>query len=64
MKWLIQNKVYNLPFTTKKEVLNFVNTDIKMCPYCGKIDCSLEHVNTCNYEKAMEYELKQEFLWK
>lgn len=64
MEWKIQNKVYNLPFTTKKEVLDFVNSDIKVCPYCGKVDCSLEHINNCDYIQALEYDLKLEYFWK
>ena len=63
--WEILGKeYYNLPFKTKKEVLAFVNLDIKVCPYCGKVDCSLEHVEGCNYNKALEYEIKQEFFYK
>ena len=64
MKWKIQNKVYDLPFNTKEEVLKFVNDDFKLCPYCGKVDCSLEHVSDCDYAQAAEYELKQEYFWK
>ena len=48
--WKIKNTVYNLPFRTKKEVLNFVNTDIKLCPVCNKVDCSLSHVDKCTTE--------------
>lgn len=61
MKWSIQNKVYSLPFKTKEEVVRFVNTDIKVCPHCNKVDVSLSHVDKCNdtYD-----EKKLDNLWK
>lgn len=64
MKWKIKNKVYNLPFKTKKEVLKFINQDFKICPYCRKIDCSLEHISECNPEIANYENMRQDNLWK
>ncbi len=64
MKWKIRDKIYNLPFDTKEQVLDFVNTDIRTCPHCSKIDCSLEHVSNCDEQLAHVEELRRENLWK
>lgn len=64
MKWKIKDKIYNLPFDNKDDVLKFVNTDFKICPYCNKIDCTLEHVSDCNEQLAYAEELRRDNLWK
>ncbi len=64
MKWKIQGKVYDLPFDDKEDVLKFVNIDIKVCPYCGKVDCTLEHVSNCNAELAEAEQLRRDNLRK
>lgn len=65
--WLIKGKKIHFPKQWDKDkVLNFVNTNINMCPYCNKIDVSLEHLNECfnDYNKAMENEIKQDYFYK
>ena len=57
-KWKIKNSIYLFPNTwNKKQVLNWANTDIRVCPNCGKIDVGLNHFNDCN--PAMEAQRQQ-----
>lgn len=47
-KWKIRDTVVSLPDTwDKSKVVAFMNTDIKVCTYCGKVDISINH-----YEKG------------
>jgi hypothetical protein len=64
MKWIINKKTYNLPFTTKETVLRFINTDFKVCPHCSKIDCSLEHVSDCSPVQGAYKKANEDNLWK
>lgn len=43
----------NLPFKTKKELVEFINTDFKICPICGKVDVTLKHVDKCTIADAI-----------
>lgn len=58
----INNKIYNLPFNTKEEVVKFVNLSFKCCPVCGKVDIHLGHFNgNCRGRNKLE---EEENLWK
>lgn len=63
-KYIINNIEYNLPFKTTKEVIKFINTDFRYCPYCGKIDCSLEHVSNCSLSNAQYKQMNDDNYWK
>ena len=38
--------------------------DIKVCKYCGKVDCSQEHEDNCSYEFGKYKEQEDEIMWK
>lgn len=60
-KWKIRDKVIQLPtHWNKTNVLNFINTDIKVCEYCSKIDISIEHYPNCN---PIQEQQRQESLY-
>lgn len=49
MKAKINNKMIKFPNNwTKNNIVDFCNQNFKICPYCGKIDIRLEHLNICN----------------
>ena len=49
MYYTVKNKKYKFPDNwNKQKVLKFVNTGYKTCPYCGKFDISLSHLNSCS----------------
>ena len=64
MKWIIQDKVYTLPFTTKKSLLRFLNSDIKICPICSKVDTDLKHVEKCKEKHVITEQIRRDNLWK
>lgn len=65
MKFKIRDKkYYNLPFKTKEDLFNWLKTDIKVCPYCEKIDVSIEHVENCCYENRAIREMNDDLLYK
>ena len=65
MNYKIQNKkYYNLPFQTKKDLLCWLNTNIKVCPYCEKVDVSIDHVEHCCYENRAIREMNEDSLYK
>lgn len=48
-KWKVKDRVYSFPEDwTKDKVLSFVNTNIRVCPVCSKIDVGLDHFDKCN----------------
>lgn len=48
-KWKLKDKVYSFPSDwTKDIILQFANTDIRVCPICSKIDVWLDHFDKCN----------------
>ena len=50
IKWKIRDKIVSLPKDwDKAKVVAFMNTDIKVCIYCGKVDISTDH-----YEKGCD----------
>lgn len=50
VKWKIRNNIVSLPDTwNKSQVISFMNTDVKVCTYCGKVDIPINHYeNGCN----------------
>lgn len=59
-KWKIKGEVIQLPKSwSKNQVLSFLNTDIKVCENCGKVDINKNHYPECNpSEQAQrEYDL-------
>jgi hypothetical protein len=59
------NKIwYNFPANWNKEkIVLFCNQDFKVCPYCGKIDIRIEHLNDCNETIAIRTEREDNY-WK
>ncbi len=58
--WIIQGKKYRFPKNwDKTQVLQFANTDIKVCFNCGKVDCGLDHFDNCN---PQEEQIRQDNL--
>ena len=54
MQVIIKGVRYNnLPFKTKEEIVEFINTDFKICPICGKVDVTLKHVDNCTVANAI-----------
>lgn len=62
-KWKIKDKIYSFPKEwNKKQVLNWVNDDFRLCPKCGKIDAGLNHFNNCNPTmEALRQQRMQEY---
>jgi len=62
-KWKIQGSLYDFPDSwVKDDVMNWVNTDIKVCPDCGKIDAGISHFKDCSIEREQQnsyYNYKQ-----
>ena len=51
-QWKIKDTLYHFPKSWDKDkVIKWVNTDIKMCENCGKIDAPLNHFKNCNQEE-------------
>lgn len=49
IKWQIKDQLMLFPNTwTKEKLIMFLNTDIKVCPYCRKVDISNNHFGHCN----------------
>ena len=49
--WKIKDKIYLFPKSWDKDkVIQYVNTDIKVCPLCSKIAAGLNHFSKCNPE--------------
>mgnify|MGYP003655861533 CR=1 FL=1 len=47
VKWKVKNNVYLFPKDWNiDDVLRFVNTDIKVCPICYKVDVNINHFNS------------------
>ena len=45
-KWKIKGEVYNFPRSWSiDDVVRFVNTDLKVCPICWKVDVGINHFN-------------------
>ena len=45
-KWKIKGKVCNFPKEwALSDVMRFVNTDIKVCHLCHKVDVNIDHFN-------------------
>lgn len=64
IKWKVRDMILKFPITyTKKQVVDWCNTDFRICPYCGKIDSSFEHLNTCD-DNHLERELRLEQFYK
>lgn len=65
MNYIIRGKkYYNLPFKTKYDLFYWINTDIKVCPYCEKVDVSIEHVENCCYENRAIREMNEDSFYK
>jgi hypothetical protein len=48
-KWIVKNEIFYFPDKwDKSKVINFLNTDIKVCDFCGKIDINNNHFTSCN----------------
>ena len=48
--WVVKGE--KIPFPSeweKQKVVNWVNTDIRICPFCGKVDVPRDH-----FKKYME----------
>ena len=62
MQVIIKGVRYNnLPFTTKEELVEFINTDFKICPICGKVDVTLNHVDNCTIADAIYRQESKEY---
>ena len=65
MKAIINNEVIEFPKKwSLKEITNFINQNFKICPYCGKIDIRLNHLNDCNYKIGQIKQDHEDNLWK
>lgn len=62
-KWKIRNKILLFPDKwSKTEVVNWCNTDIKVCPNCGKVDAGLTHFSNCNLlEQQLKFESEENY---
>ena len=62
VQYKIRGKIYLFPKAwSKDDVVNWVNTDIKVCQYCGKVDAGIGHYGTCSpiQEQQKQYNYKQ-----
>lgn len=48
----------------EKENNNINQSEIIVCEYCGKVDCTQEHQNNCNYEYGAYTQDYIDNLWK
>ena len=47
--WKIRAEVYPFPESWERdEVVRWVNTDIKVCPFCNKVDAGISHFEKDN----------------
>lgn len=64
MIWLVKKIKYRFPDNwNKNKVLSFVNENYKICPFCGKFDIALNHLNECN-STFEEQEINNENIYK
>ena len=49
IQYKIKDEIYSFPKTWNiNEVVNWTNTNIRICPNCNKIDVDLNHFDDCN----------------
>lgn len=54
-RWKVRNMIIELPSSwNKQRVLQFVNSDIKVCCQCGRVDISFDHYSNCNPIKEQQ----------
>jgi hypothetical protein len=49
IKWKVKNEIFYFPDRWDKiKLIKFLNTDIKVCDFCGKVDIKNNHFTSCN----------------
>ncbi len=52
IKWQVKDKIIELPcIWTKKQVMEFLNTDIRICNWCKRTNIKLDHFTNCTLTK-------------
>lgn len=61
-KWKVKGGVYSFPkLWGIDEVVRFVNTDIKYCDTCKKVDVGIDHFEKCNPKQEFERQLNNTY---
>lgn len=58
IKYKIRGEVLSFPKDwSKDEIVEWINTDFKVCPICNKVDVRHNHFDTCNTVMQKQKEL-------